>query len=133
MAGGLRTFLSRKTPTRSTCGSIRTAVASGGCPIRAETVASWSPDGRRLFYESLDHRVMAVEFEVVNGEFRPGPPKPWVDAQLADTGMGPGFRVAPDGRLVALMAPAGSLPRQSASNVTLVLNFFSEVKKRTSQ
>jgi hypothetical protein len=47
--------------------------------------------------------------------------------------MGPGFEVAPDGRLVALMAPSGSRPRQDASNVTLVLNFFSEVKRRTSQ
>jgi hypothetical protein len=47
--------------------------------------------------------------------------------------MGPGFEVAPDGRLVALMAPPASLPSQRASNVTLVLNFFSEVKRRTSQ
>jgi serine/threonine-protein kinase len=97
------------------------------------TVAEWSPDGRRLFYESLDHRVMAVDFRVVEGEFQPDPPKPWVDAQLADTGIGPGFEVAPDGRIVALMAPPGSLPSQRASNVTLVLNFFSEVKRLTSQ
>jgi serine/threonine-protein kinase len=97
------------------------------------TVASWSPDGRRLFYESLDHRVMAVDFRVVDGAFQPDPPKLWVDAQLADTGMGPGFEVAPDGRLVALMAPSGSLRSQSASSVTLVLNFFSEVKRRTSR
>jgi serine/threonine-protein kinase len=97
------------------------------------TMAAWSPDGRRLFYESLDHRVMAVDFRVAGGEFTPDPPKLWVDAQLADTGMGPGFEVAPDGRLVALMAPSGSLPPQSASNVTLVLNFLSEVKRRASQ
>lgn len=85
------------------------------------------------FYESLDHRVMAVDFRVVDGEFQPDPPKRWVDAQLADTGMGPGFEVAPDGRLVTLLAPSGSLPSQSPSNVTLVLNFFSEVKRRASQ
>jgi serine/threonine-protein kinase len=97
------------------------------------TVAAWATDGRRLFYQSLDHRVMAVDFRVVDGEFQPDPPKLWVDAQLADTGIGPGFEVAPDGRLVALMAPSGSLPSQSASNVTLVLNFFSEVKRRTSR
>ena len=96
------------------------------------TVAAWSPDGRRLFYETLDHRVMAVDFRVVDGAFRPEPPKLWADAQLADTGMGPGFEVAPDGRLLALMGPSGSRPPQSASNVTLVLNFFSEVKRRTS-
>ena len=90
-------------------------------------------DGRRLFYESLDHRVMAVDFRVVDGEFRPDAPRPWIYAQLADTGMGPGFEVAPDGRLVALMPPSGSRPPQSPSTVTLVLNFFSEVKRRTSQ
>jgi hypothetical protein len=75
---------------------------------------------------------MAVDFRVVDGEFQPEPPQLWIDAQLADTGMGPGFEVAPDGRLVALMAPPGSVPPQGASNVTLVLNFFAEVKRRTS-
>lgn len=97
------------------------------------TAAAWSPDGRRLFYQSLDHRVMAVDFRVVNGEFRPEAPTRWSDAQLADTGLGPGFEVAPDGRLLALMAPPGSLPQQSANTVTLVLNFFTEVQRRTSQ
>ena len=97
------------------------------------TVAAWSPDGRRLFYETLDHRVMAIDFRVADGVVQPDPPKLWADAPLADTGIGPGFDVAPDGRLVALMAPFGSRPRQGANNVTLVLNFFSEVKKRTSQ
>jgi hypothetical protein len=47
--------------------------------------------------------------------------------------MGPGFEVAPDGRIVALMAPSGSVPPQGASNVTLVMNFFTEVTRRTSQ
>jgi hypothetical protein len=59
------------------------------------TAAAWSPDGRRLFYESLDHRVMAVDFRVVAGEFQPDPPKLWIDAQLADTGMDPASRSRP--------------------------------------
>jgi hypothetical protein len=96
------------------------------------TVAAWAPDGRRLFYETLDHRVMAVDFRVADGVFQPDPPKLWADAPLADTGMGPGFEVAPDGRLIALITPPGSPAPQRASNVTLVLNFFSEVKRRMS-
>jgi serine/threonine-protein kinase len=73
------------------------------------TVAAWSADGRRLFYESLDHRIMSVDFRIVDGEFQPEPPKPWAGAQLADTGIG-----------------------QSANGVTLVLNFSSEVKRQMS-
>jgi serine/threonine-protein kinase len=96
------------------------------------TVAAWSSDRRRLFYESLDHRVMTVDYRVIDGEFQPGPPKLWSDTQLADTGIGPGFDVAPDGRLVAL-TPSGTVPSQGTSNVTLVLNFLSEVQRRTSQ
>ena len=76
---------------------------------------------------------MAVDFRVVDGEFHPDPPRLWAGAQLADTGMGRGFAVAPDGRLVALMPPPGSLPPQRAGSVTLVLNFFSEVKRQTSR
>jgi hypothetical protein len=86
-----------------------------------------------LFYESLDHRVMAVDFQVIDGEFRADPPQLWIGAQLADTGMGPGFDVAPDGRLIALMPPPASVPPQRASNVTMVLNFFSELKKRAAR
>ena len=44
---------------------------------------------------SLDHRVMAVDFRVVDGEFQPDPPKLWLDAQLADTGMGRASRSRP--------------------------------------
>jgi serine/threonine-protein kinase len=100
---------------------------------RGGTVAAWSPDGRRLFYETLDHRVMAVDFRVTDGVFHAMPPQLWADVQLADTGIGPGFDVMPDGRLVALLPPAGSPRPQSASNITVVLNFLSEVKRRTSQ
>jgi hypothetical protein len=56
---------------------------------------------------------MAVDFRVVDGEFHPDPPKRWADAPLADTGIGPGFAVAPAGRLVALIAPPGSPPPQA--------------------
>jgi hypothetical protein len=90
-------------------------------------VLSLSPDGSRLAF-SLGETPRACT--VNSSQIRQGSgPTP----QLADTGMGPGFEVAPDGRLLALMAPSGSRPPQSASNVTLVLNFFSEVNRRTSQ
>jgi hypothetical protein len=94
------------------------------------TTAAWSRDGRRLFYETLDHRVMTVDFRVEGGLFQAEAPRPWAAVQLADTGLGPGFDVAPDGRLVALMTPSGSSPPQPASEVTVIVSFFDEVQRR---
>ena len=63
----------------------------------------------------------------VGRPFQADPPLLWSEAQLADTGIGAGFDVAPDARLLALMPPAGLRRPQNARNVTLVLDCFSEV------
>lgn len=93
-------------------------------------MAAWSRDGRRLFYETLDHRVMEVDFRIEGGLFQAEAPRLWAAVRLADTGLGPGFDVAPDGRLVALMTPSGSSPPQPASDVTVIVNFFGEAQRR---
>jgi eukaryotic-like serine/threonine-protein kinase len=96
---------------------------------RGATVAVWSRDGRHLYYQTLDHRVMMVDVSVVGNELRVGMAREVGDIQLVDTGVGPGFDVAPDGRLLALMrSPDVPLPPAN-STVTVVLNVLSAAQR----
>lgn len=96
---------------------------SGGIAV------AWSSDARRLFYETLDHRLMVVEYRVVDGEFQPVPPRPFSPVTLADTGVGPGFTMAPGGRVLGQLPAPGASP-QGAGNVTVVLNVLAELQRR---
>ncbi len=50
---------------------------------------------------------------------------------LADTGVLPGFDIAPDGeRIAALLPAARPEDQQTANHVTFVLNFADEVRRR---
>ena len=94
------------------------------------TVATWAPDGRHLFYQTADQRIMVVDWNVSDDVFQPGEPRSWTDTRVADVGLAPSFDVAPDGRVAALMIPPRSASRQPAHQVTLVLNLFSELRLR---
>jgi hypothetical protein len=56
----------------------------------------------------------------------------WAERQIFNTGLTPNFDLAPDGKRFAVMMSAESPePRQTQGHVTLVLNFFDEVRRRT--
>ena len=93
------------------------------------TVAAWARDGRRLFYQTADQRIMVVDWSVSDGVPQPAQPRFWTDTRLADLGLAPSFDVAHDGRVAALIAPP-SASRRPANHVTLVLNLFSELRLR---
>ena len=90
------------------------------------TVATWARDGRRLFYQTAEQRIMVVDATVRDGLFEHNQPRRWTDTRLADIGLSPSFDVAPDGRVATLMIPAQSPGRQPANQVTLIVNLFSD-------
>ena len=92
-------------------------------------MAAWARDGRRLFYQTADQRIMVVDWSVSDGVPQPAQPRFWTDTRLADLGHAPSFDVAHDGRVAALIAPP-SASRRPANHVTLVLNLFSELRLR---
>ena len=64
--------------------------------------AIWSRDGRELFYETADNRIMVVDYTVKGDTFIPGKPRLWSENQIFYTGtskldLAPG-RVARSGR-----------------------------------
>ena len=88
----------------------------------------WSRNGRELFFQSNDNRIMAVSYTVRSGSLAANKPRLWSEKSFATRGVVPTFDLAPDGKRFAVMMEAeGEGPR---SQVTFLLNFFDEVRRR---
>jgi serine/threonine-protein kinase len=92
----------------------------------------WSPKRHELFYRTLeDHRIMVTDYTVREDSFVPGKPRIWSPAQLGNTGQTTNFDIAPDGLRLAVLMPFQTSGAQSdMTHLTLVLNFFSELRSR---
>jgi Tol biopolymer transport system component len=109
-----------------------------GAAVRISTdggwIPEWSPNGRDLLYETNDDRLMAVGYRVEHGTFVAEPPRQWTTQQLGDAGVFPSFAVAHDAdHVLALLPAARPEDRQTANHVTVVLNFFDEVRRRAGE
>ena len=92
-------------------------------------VAHWAKDGKRIFYRTLDQRLMVADIATSGAALRSQVPRLWVDRRLADTGVLPNFDVAPDGRIAALVSPPQAA-QQDEHHVTFVVDFLAEVRRR---
>lgn len=88
----------------------------------------WSPNGSELFYQGPDHRIQVAGFTVTGDSFVAGKPRFWSGKQMADTGLSPTFDVAPDGRRVLALLPAGDAQPETILHV--LLNVDSELRRR---
>ena len=94
----------------------------------------WSRSGHELFYRTEDQRIMVANYVVKSGSFIADKPRVWSARQLADLGLGMNFDLAPDGkRFVVLMPAESTTARERQSHVTLVFNFFDEVRRAAAQ
>jgi serine/threonine-protein kinase len=97
------------------------------------TMPVWSRTGRELFYRTVTgcQTIMDVAYTVSNGVFRADQATPWSDHRLANMGLTPNFDRDPNGDRFVVQIPApGSEPPEGESHVTLVANFFEEVRRR---
>jgi serine/threonine-protein kinase len=92
--------------------------------------AFWSKNGRELFYETMDYRIMVVDYSIDGGSFVRGKPRLWLDKQLFFTG-GVNLDLAPDGKRFAVLAPPETPPGEKGTvHVTMLFNFFDELRRR---
>jgi serine/threonine-protein kinase len=92
---------------------------------------TWSPHGHELFYRTDDQRIMVANYVVKGNSFVSEKPRPWFGKQLANMGMGGNLDIAPDGRRFIVLMPAETTAvHERQSHVTLVTNFFDEVRHR---
>jgi serine/threonine-protein kinase len=90
----------------------------------------WSSNGHELFYRTEGQRIMVANYQVKGNSFVPDKPRVWSSRPLANTGIRTiNFAVAPDGKRVLAVMPVQE-PREAQSHVTLVMNFFDEVRRR---
>jgi serine/threonine-protein kinase len=93
--------------------------------------ALWAKNGRELFYETADNRIMVVDYTVDGASFVPGKPRLWSDKQLFYNGTS-NLDLALDGKRFVVLTmpetPAGS--EQGTVHVTVLENFFDEVRRR---
>ena len=94
----------------------------------------WSRTSRELFYRTEDQRLMVTEYEVKANSFVAGKPRAWFAKPLANNGLGGNFDLAPDGRRMLVLMPSESKQSDDTQNhITLVMNFFDEVRRHTGQ
>jgi eukaryotic-like serine/threonine-protein kinase len=92
--------------------------------------AFWSKNGRELFYEAVDHRIMVVDYRVDGDSFIAGKPRLWSDRQIFYPGTS-NLDLAPDGKHFAVMvAPEAAIGDKSSVHVTMLLNFFDYLRSR---
>ena len=73
---------------------------------------------------------MAVDYTVDGATFVPGKPRLWSDRQLFYPGIS-NLDLAPDGKRFAVLALPEVAPGAKGSvHVTVLLNFFDELKRR---
>jgi serine/threonine-protein kinase len=103
---------------------VQVSNAGGVSPV-------WSRTGNELFYRTEDQRIMVMNYNVKGDSFVASKPHVWFTKQLANTGLGINFDLAPDGKRFLVVMPAESPgPRQNQSHVMLMTNFFDEVRRR---
>ena len=90
----------------------------------------WSRNGKDLFYRTDDQRIMVASYTVTGDSFVPDKPRMWSDKRLANTGVSLNLDLAPDGKHFAVLMPADNPePRETRGHVTLMLNFFDELRR----
>jgi serine/threonine-protein kinase len=108
-------------------GKWRISAGGGAYPI-------WSPNGRELFFLSPDQHIMVVDYTAKGGSFAAGRPRAWSEKRiLLREGGGPflPYGLAPDGkRFAVLLYPDGTVDQQRVTQLTFLLNFFDELRRR---
>jgi eukaryotic-like serine/threonine-protein kinase len=90
------------------------------------TQPRWSHSGHELVYQSGD-QLMAASYTVNGDTFVAEKPRVWI-AKLGGVGL---WDLAPDGKRVAVVTPAGSAEEATQEHhVVFFQNFFDELRRR---
>ena len=91
--------------------------------------AFWSKSKPQLFYLTLDNHIMVLDYTTNRDVFVPASPRVWFDEPVFDNGFD--YDLAPDGKRFAVLSmPHTNTAERSSAQVTFLLNFFDELRRR---
>ena len=90
----------------------------------------WSRSGNQLFFLGPDYHIMTVPYSTAGDTFVPGKPHEWSPTQVWFPGTQWDFDITPDGKRAVILAAPAQDPANSTVHVTVLLNFFDELKRR---
>jgi Tol biopolymer transport system component len=92
----------------------------------------WSRNGRELFYQAQDNRIMVVTYTAKGDSFAADKPRPWARTQILEPNvLYWNLDLAPDGkRFVVSPRPEAAGGQKGSVHVTVLLNFFDELRRR---
>jgi serine/threonine-protein kinase len=89
---------------------------------------TWSRNGRELFYETPDQRLMGVSYAERPGSFLADAPRPGFPVRVPTQQGIRGFDLHPDGRRFAVLQDVEE-PGAGREQVVLLLSFFDELRR----
>ena len=90
----------------------------------------WSRDGRKLFFLTPDWLIMVTSYSAKGGSFAAGKPQVWAQENLPYLGGNYPYDLAPDGKRLAVVLNPGGTEVRSTDSVTVLLNFFDELRRK---
>jgi Tol biopolymer transport system component len=91
----------------------------------------WSRNGRELFFQNMDNRIMVTDYTATRDSFMQGKPHLWSDQQLHDVSGVLNYDLAPDGQRFAIFPELkGPAEEKGGVHMTFLLNFFDELRRR---
>jgi Tol biopolymer transport system component len=91
----------------------------------------WSRNGKELFYRAEDSKIMVVTYTAPGDSFHADKPQLWSPSQFTDRGSGIlNFDLHPDGKRFAVLKAPGTEQAAAVNKVSIVLNWFEELKRR---
>ena len=97
------------------------------------TYPMWSRSGHELFFETLDNHIMVAAYTVKGDSFVADKPRLWSEKRIGGVPTSvKNVDLAPDGKRIVALMPVEKAEAQKAQNqVTFLMNFFDEVRRRT--
>jgi eukaryotic-like serine/threonine-protein kinase len=99
-------------------------ISSGGC------CAKWSGNGKELFYQSDDRKIMIVSYTVSGNSFHADKPRLWSTEQFTSRGSGLNFDLHPDGKRFAVLKVGGGTQGDAINTINVIFNFFDELRRK---
>jgi Tol biopolymer transport system component/predicted Ser/Thr protein kinase len=91
----------------------------------------WAPDGRVLYFTSLDNHILVADVEVRGDAFVSGKPRLWSPTPIRNVGGNLSYAIHPDGKRFAVFPAPEALPEEKGNaHVTFLQNFTDELRRK---